>query len=79
MVAATVQSLDEGTGRLKLQTSNGTVVEFKAPEGVASDLQQGDRVQVVIRKQEQAGQSEQDASKMKQSQPDPSGSQQKQQ
>lgn len=79
MVAATVQSVDEGTGRLKLQTSNGKVIELKAPEGMASDLQQGDRVQVVIRKQEQVGQSQQGASKMKQSQPGQSGRQQQQQ
>jgi sporulation protein YlmC with PRC-barrel domain len=50
-VTATILNVDKSTKSLQLRTANNEIVELKAPEGLLSDLQVGDRVEVVIRKQ----------------------------
>ena len=54
MVNAIVQSIDEQTKRLTLQTTDGATVELTAPEQLAGTLQAGDSVEVVIRKMQGA-------------------------
>jgi hypothetical protein len=56
-VTATILNVNESSRRLQLRTANGETVELKAPEGLLGGLQAGDRVEVVIQKQEQAKQS----------------------
>jgi len=51
MVAATVQNIDQNTKRLRMRTTNDETIEFQAPAGLLSQLQDGDRVEVVIHKQ----------------------------
>jgi sporulation protein YlmC with PRC-barrel domain len=53
-VTATILTINESTKRLQLRTSNGETVELRAPEGLLGELQAGDRVEVVIRKQDGA-------------------------
>jgi sporulation protein YlmC with PRC-barrel domain len=50
-VTATVININAADHRLRLQTANGQTVELKVPETLAGQLQTGDRVEVVIRKQ----------------------------
>jgi sporulation protein YlmC with PRC-barrel domain len=50
-VTATVLNVDASDHRLRLQTANGKTVELKVPETLAGQLQAGDRVEVMIRKQ----------------------------
>ena len=50
-VTATILNVNASTKSLQLKTASGEVVELKAPEGLLSELQTGDRVEVVIRKQ----------------------------
>src|SRR5919109_872644 len=54
MITATVQNVDQSTKRLKMQTADNETVELQAPESLLSQLQAGDRVEVVIHKQEGA-------------------------
>jgi sporulation protein YlmC with PRC-barrel domain len=56
-VTATILSINESTKRLQLRTSNGETVELRAPAGLLGELQAGDRVEVVIRKQDSAKES----------------------
>jgi sporulation protein YlmC with PRC-barrel domain len=49
-VTATILNVNTSTKSLQLKTANGEVVELKAPAGLVSELQTGDRVEVVIRK-----------------------------
>ena len=50
MIAATVQNIDQGSKLLRIRTANNEIVEFQAPAGMLSRLQDGDRIEVVIRK-----------------------------
>jgi sporulation protein YlmC with PRC-barrel domain len=50
-VTATVINVNASDNRLQLQTANGKTVELKVPEALSGQLQAGDRVEVVIRKQ----------------------------
>jgi sporulation protein YlmC with PRC-barrel domain len=50
-VTATILNVDKSTKSLQLKTANNETVELKAPEGLLGELQVGDRVEVVIRKQ----------------------------
>jgi sporulation protein YlmC with PRC-barrel domain len=54
MITATIQSIDQSTKRLKMQTADNETIELQAPAGLLSQLQAGDRVEVVIHKQEAA-------------------------
>jgi sporulation protein YlmC with PRC-barrel domain len=54
MVTATVQRVDKETKLLQMRTTNDEIVELQAPTGLLGRLQDGDRVEVVIRKQESA-------------------------
>ena len=54
MITATVQNVDQSSKLLKIQTAENEIVELQAPAGLLSQLQVGDRVEVVIRKQEAA-------------------------
>ena len=54
MITATVQNVDQSSKLLKLQTAENETVELQAPAGLLSQLQAGDRVEVVIHKQEAA-------------------------
>jgi len=49
-VAATVQNVDQTSKLLRIRTVNDEIIEFQAPAGLLSRLQDGDRVEVVIRK-----------------------------
>jgi hypothetical protein len=49
-ITATVESVDQSKGTLKLRAADGDRLEFKAPKGMLASLHQGDRVQVVIQK-----------------------------
>ena len=48
---ATVISVNQSTKSLQLQTANGKTVELKVPETLSGELQAGDRVEVMLRKQ----------------------------
>jgi sporulation protein YlmC with PRC-barrel domain len=50
-VTATVINVNASDNRLQLQTANGKTVELKVSEALSGQLQAGDRVEVVIRKQ----------------------------
>jgi sporulation protein YlmC with PRC-barrel domain len=50
-VTATVVNVNASDNRLQLQTANGKTVELKVSEALLGQLQAGDRVEVVIRKQ----------------------------
>jgi len=54
MITATVQNVDQSSKLLKIQTAENEIVELQAPAGLLSQLQVGDRVEVVIHKQEAA-------------------------
>ena len=56
-VTATILNVNTSTKSLQLRTAGGEIVEMKAPEGLLSELQAGDRVEVVIRKQAKVEQS----------------------
>jgi hypothetical protein len=47
---ATVESVDQSTGMLKLHAADGDRLAFKAPKGMLASLHAGDQVQVVIQK-----------------------------
>jgi len=51
MIAATVQNIDQNSKLLRMRTANDETIEFQAPAGLLSRLQDGDRVEVVIHKQ----------------------------
>jgi sporulation protein YlmC with PRC-barrel domain len=53
-LSATVQTIEEDKGLLRLRTAEGESVEFQVPQALAADLQTGDRVEVSIRKREGA-------------------------
>jgi len=53
-VAATVQNVDQSSKLLRIRTTNDEIIEFQAPAAMLSRLQDGDRVEVVIRKSEGA-------------------------
>jgi len=53
-ITATVQNVDQSAKLLKIRTAENEVVELQAPAGLLSQLQAGDRVEVVIHKQEKA-------------------------
>jgi hypothetical protein len=59
MITATVQSIDQNAKRLKMQTADNETIELQAPEGLLSQLQAGDRVEVAIHKQAAAPAAEQ--------------------
>ena len=48
---ATVVNVNQAAKSLQLQTTDGKTVELKVPEMLSGQLQAGDRVEVVIRKQ----------------------------
>jgi sporulation protein YlmC with PRC-barrel domain len=54
MITATVQNVDQSSKLLRMQTAENEVIELQAPAGLLSQLHAGDRVEVVIRKQEVA-------------------------
>lgn len=54
---AVVQSIDQDSRSIRLQTTNNEIVEMQAPAGLLGSLQAGDRVEVVIRKTTMAPQS----------------------
>ena len=54
MITATVQNVDQSSQLLRIQTAENEVIELQAPAGLLSQLQAGDRVEVVIHKQEAA-------------------------
>lgn len=51
MITATVQKIDQNSKLLQMRTANDETIEFQAPAGLLSRLQDGDRVEVVIHKQ----------------------------
>jgi len=53
-LSATVQTIREDKGLLRLRTAEGESVEFQVPQALAAELQTGDRVEVSIRKREGA-------------------------
>src|SRR5262245_28438598 len=53
-VTATVQKVDQSSKHLLMRTANDETIEFQAPAGLVSTLQEGDRVEVVIHLQEGA-------------------------
>jgi len=52
MVTATIQQVDPSSKLIRMRTANEEVVEMQAPPGLLGQLQDGDRVEVVIRKSE---------------------------
>ena len=50
MVTATIQQVDPNSKLIRMRTTNEEVVEMQAPPGLLGRLQDGDRVEVVIRK-----------------------------
>jgi len=50
MVTATIQQVDPNSKLIRMRTANEEVVEMQAPPGLLGQLQDGDRVEVVIRK-----------------------------
>jgi len=50
MVTATIQQVDPNSKLIRMRTANEEVVEMQAPPGLLGRLQDGDRVEVVIRK-----------------------------
>jgi sporulation protein YlmC with PRC-barrel domain len=52
MVTATVQNIDQTSKLLRMKTTNNEIIELQAPAGLLGQLQTGDRVEVVIHKQE---------------------------
>jgi len=50
MVTATIQQVDPNLKLIRMRTANEEVVEMQAPPGLLGRLQDGDRVEVVIRK-----------------------------
>jgi sporulation protein YlmC with PRC-barrel domain len=54
MITATVQNVDQRSKLLRMQTAENEIIELQAPAGLLSQLQAGDRVEVVIHKQEAA-------------------------
>jgi sporulation protein YlmC with PRC-barrel domain len=54
MITATVQNVDHSSKLLRMQTAENEVIELQAPAGLLNQLHAGDRVEVVIRKQEMA-------------------------
>jgi hypothetical protein len=54
MITATVQNVDQSSKLLRMQTAENEVIELQAPAGLLNQLHAGDRVEVVIRKQEVA-------------------------
>jgi len=53
-VSATIQHVDPNSNRIRMRTANDETVELQAPAGLLGRLQDGDRVEVVIRKSEPA-------------------------
>jgi len=53
-VTATVQHVDPSSKMIRMRTANQETVELQAPAGLLGRLQDGDRVDVVIRKNEPA-------------------------
>jgi sporulation protein YlmC with PRC-barrel domain len=54
MITATVQNIDQSAKLLKMRTADNDVIELQIPAELMSQLQAGDRVEVVIYKQEAA-------------------------
>ena len=54
MLTATVQNIDQSSKLLRMQTAENDIIELQAPADMLSQLQAGDRVEVVIHKQEAA-------------------------
>jgi sporulation protein YlmC with PRC-barrel domain len=52
LVTATVQHIDKSAKLLRIRTANNEIVELQVPADTLGRLQDGDRVEVVIRKQE---------------------------
>lgn len=52
MVTATIQHVDPKSKIIRMRTANEETVELQAPTGLLGRLQDGDRVEVVIRKSE---------------------------
>ena len=53
-VTATVQHVEPGSKMIRMRTANQETIELQAPAGLLGRLQDGDRVDVVIRKSEPA-------------------------
>jgi len=51
-VTATIQHVDPNSKLIRMRTANNETVELQAPAGLLGRLQDGDRVEVVIRKSE---------------------------
>jgi hypothetical protein len=54
MVTATIQHVDPTSNRIRMRTANDETVELQATAGLLGRLQDGDRVEVVIRKSDLA-------------------------
>jgi len=52
LITATVENVDQSSKLLRMQTAENEIIELQAPAGLLSQLQAGDRVEVVIHKQE---------------------------
>ena len=50
VISATVKDVDQKDSTVKLQMQDGETVELKVPQTLVSDLNEGDSVQVTIRK-----------------------------
>jgi len=50
MITGTVQNVDQGSKLLRIRTANNEIVEFQAPADMLGRLQDGDRIEVTIRK-----------------------------
>ena len=54
IITATVENIDQSSKLLRMQTAEHEIIELQAPAGLLSQLQAGDRVEVVLHKQEAA-------------------------
>lgn len=76
-ITATVESIDEAQGTVKIRPETGDAVELQIPQSMLSGLQAGDSVEVSIRKAQHASsgsQSSQPSGSMGTSPPSGSGS-----
>jgi len=73
-ISATVEEVNQQENRVSLRLDDGNTVEMQVPAGMVSDLQQGDSVEVSIRKADQGQQSDMSSSQQSQPQSDTLGS-----
>jgi hypothetical protein len=53
-IEAIIQNIDQSSRLLRFRTSNHEIIELQTPEGMLEPLHPGDRIEVVIRKYDQA-------------------------